>query len=405
MTSFNHSYDKFTDFLQDPRFIHWKLFPTAESEAYWHDFLEQNPLLRPLFREAEQHFANIKIEPNKLSEIEKQGLWERVRHPKSSPEASKLFFRFPRKWISLTAACASIVLVIVLGVLIPHRKPAKQQLDTKNMIVGNLLKETEIQLIAGNTALSFRHDVRVKVSQTGEMEIIRENQVEKTVEITHNQQNKLITPHGRRTQLSLSDGSQVWLNSGSVLEFPVQFSEKKREICLISGEMYIEVASDKHKPFRVKTSDFTVNVSGTKFNLSAYANLPQSVVLVEGSVSLQSDGKEKVRLLPGEQAIYTGGNKNFDTRKVDPLQFITWTDGYLIFDKTPISQVLQQVERYYNLSFDIHAGCNLKDNTCTGKLSLSQNLDDVMNTIARISDTDYTRNNRTIYISSKKLLK
>ena len=101
MTSFNHSYDKFTDFLQDPRFIHWKLFPTAESEAYWHDFLEQNPLLRPLFREAEQHFANIKIEPNKLSEIEKQGLWERVRHPQSSPEASKLFFRFPRKWIWL----------------------------------------------------------------------------------------------------------------------------------------------------------------------------------------------------------------------------------------------------------------------------------------------------------------
>ncbi|WP_286854003.1 FecR family protein, partial [Proteiniphilum sp. UBA5259] len=129
--------------------------------------------------------------------------------------------------------------------------------------------------------------------------------------------------YGKRSTLTLSDGSKVWLNSGSVLEFPAQFGSKKREIRLTSGEMYIEVIPDSQKPFHVHTSDFNVKVYGTKFNVSAYADSPRSVVLVEGRVSLQPVNKKETFLSPSEQAVYSD-NGTFNTQKVDVTQFISW---------------------------------------------------------------------------------
>lgn len=402
MTLSGSSYTKFTDFLQDERFVHWKIFQTEESNAYWSDFLEQNPHLTPLLRKAEKHFANIKIEADKLTSTEKKQLWESVQHP--THKILKTTSRFSRKWVNIAAACTAVVLITTFTLFIVNKNTPEQQSHTKDEIVGNLLKEKEIQLITGNNSLTLDNNAQVQVNSTGMIKVIEENKVGRAVDLKQNNINKLIIPYGKRTQLSLADGSKVWLNSGSVLEFPAQFSGENREIHLASGEIYIEVVSNKQQPFRVKTSNFTVNVYGTKFNLSTYTNHPQSVILVEGSVSLYSDNKKEVNLLPGEQAIYTE-NKEFCTRKIDTSQFTSWTRGYLIFNKTPIYEVLQQVERYYNLSFNIQVDNNLKNNTCSGKLSLSENLDDVMNTIARLSDTYYTRDNQTVYISSKKPMK
>jgi len=115
----------------------------------------------------------------------------------------------------------------------------------------------------------------------------------------------------------------LWLNSGTVLEFPAQFRGDKREIHLLSGEIYVEVVPDRDKPFHVQTGDFNVKVYGTQFNISSYANFPRSVVLVEGRVSLQPIGKQETFLSPNEQAVYSD-NGTFTTRKVNVNQFISW---------------------------------------------------------------------------------
>lgn len=391
------SYTKFTDFLEDERFVHWKLFPTEESNAYWANFIEQNPHLLPLIREAEDHFLTIKIEEDKLTPTEKSQLWQRILQP-TRKKVNIGNIRFYTKW-SVAVAAVAAVLIIVFTLFVKE-SPENQLLDAKDRIVGTLLKEKEIQLIVGDNVFSFENNVRLRVTPTGKIQVLQDDKIEKTIEFEPIDNNKLVIPYGKRTKLYLADGSKMWLNSGSILEFPTRFTGKNRDIHLVSGEIYIEVAPNRKNPFRVKSADFTVNVLGTKFNLSSYANHLQSVILVEGKVRLQSENKKEVNLIPGEQAVYTE-NKDFNTRKVDTSQFISWTKGYLTFDKTPVYEVLQQIERYYNISFQIDGNSSLKDNTCSGKLSLSENIDDIMNTIARLSNTNYTRENHIIYISSK----
>ena len=164
--------------------------------------------------------------------------------------------------------------------------------------------------------------------------------------------------------------------------------------------MYVEVVHYKEMPFYVQTDNFNIRVYGTKFNLSNYPDSPQSVVLIEGSVSLQSIDLKELFLKPNEQAVYSEEGV-FDTRKVDITQFISWKEGYLSFDKAPMTEVLQQIGRYYNLSFGFENDINLQNRTCTGKIYLSDNLDNVMVTVALLTSTKYEKQGNRIYITNQ----
>ena len=100
---------------------------------------------------------------------------------------------------------------------------------------------------------------------------------------------------------------------------------------------------------------------------------------------------------PSEQAVYSD-NGTFNTQKVDVNQFISWKNGYLEFDKTPMTEVLKQIGRYYNLSFDLDNDVNLQKRTCTGKIYLSENMDNVMTTVGILSSTKYIKDNNQVYI-------
>jgi len=137
---------------------------------------------------------------------------------------------------------------------------------------------------------------------------------------------------------------------------------------------------------------------GTKFNVSTYAGSLSSVILVEGSVSLQSVNKQELFLLPEEQAIYSESTGTFNTQRVDIHSFISWKDGYLTFEDTPITEALKQIERYYNLSFNYDDNVSFQNLTCTGKIILSENLDNVMTALTLISATKYKKEDKLIYI-------
>jgi len=164
--------------------------------------------------------------------------------------------------------------------------------------------------------------------------------------------------------------------------------------------MYIEVATDKNSPFYVHTSGYNVKVYGTKFNVSSYPGSTSSVVLVEGIVGLQAANKQELVLSPREQAIYSD-NGTFQTQKVDVTPFISWKEGYLSFEDTPVTEALKQIERYYNLSFNYGDNISFQGLTCTGKIILSDNLDNVMTTLSLISDTKYKKEDKLIYIYKK----
>ncbi|WP_294071847.1 FecR family protein [Proteiniphilum sp. UBA1028] len=386
---------KYTDFLKDTQFLRWQLMPDETLNGYWLDYIKKHP---EQFREIQKAVTYLKREGlNKrtLNKKEKADLLNKIQI--SIREENKIkqikIFRY-----SLVASAVVVLILVGITLFSPYWK--NENTPEAELIVGELLTSKDIQLLTSGKAITFQDNVAVALNKEGIAEVTEGDSERKKIEIDKDQSTSLIVPYGKRSMLTLADGSKVWLNSGSVLEFPAQFSGKSREIRLASGEMYIEVSHDKKRPFFVQTDNFNIRVYGTKFNISTYCNSPHSVVLVEGSVGLQSSGKKELYLSPSEQAIYSE-NGTFSTQKVDVTPFISWKNGYLSFHKTPMDEVLQQIGRYYNLSFDFNQDTRLQKRTCTGKIYLSDNLDNVMTTLSLLTSTKYEKRERKIYITNE----
>jgi len=147
----------------------------------------------------------------------------------------------------------------------------------------------------------------------------------------------------------LPDGTEVWQNAGTTLKYPAQFTRKNREVELI-GEAYFHVSTDKKNPFFVKTSGGTVKVTGTRFNVTTFAEDDfTAVVLEEGEVSyLPLNGNKEVLLNPSQRLIYRKNSNSLARQEADVEKYISWTEGRLIFRNDPLSEVVFRLQRWYN---------------------------------------------------------
>ena len=156
----------------------------------------------------------------------------------------------------------------------------------------------------------------------------------------------LSTPVGGQYQVTLPDGTKVWLNAATTIKYPPAFGGKERKVEL-TGEAYFEVAKNIRKPFRVLLDDSTtIIVTGTHFNIQAYKNEnEQEVTLLEGSVNVASATKT-TKLEPGTQAVIK--DKEITKRNVSDTEEITgWKDGLFVFHDAPIESIMTQIERWY----------------------------------------------------------
>lgn len=385
--------NSFIRFLKDEKFIEWKLFPTDELNRYWEEYLQHHPGEKDDILLAEQHFQNIDISSVKLSKEKKQEAIHRLEQSLGTYIRKRRIRRFAYA----VAACAAVLVISVLFLHKEFKQPGEEMIASTDYIMGSELESEDILFITGNRTASFQSNVDIHLEGNNKAQIKSENTDAEEISIEQHTMNKLIVPYGKRSKVVLSDGTQVWLNSGSTFEFPSTFSGKSREVYL-SGEMYIEVAPEKNKSFYVHTSGYNVKVYGTKFNVSSYSGSSSSVVLVEGSVSLQLADKQELYLSPNEQAVYSETTGTFDTKKVDVHSFISWKEGYLTFEDTPVTEALKQIERYYNLSFNYDDSVSFQGLTCTGKIILSDNLDNVLTALTLISNTKYKKEDKLIYI-------
>ena len=205
--------------------------------------------------------------------------------------------------------------------------------------------------------------------------------------------NQLIVPFGKRSSITLAEGTRVWLNSGSKLTFPSVFNGKTRDVYL-EGEALFDVTKDKDKPFFVKTDLFKIKVYGTRFNVQAYQNdKDYSIVLVEGKISMNSkEGlfSKEVFLAPSQIATISKGNEIFEINNVESTTFYTaWVDGYLAFRDEAVTNVLKRVSRYYNVPIETEIPDHVEK--IYGKLDLKDDLKRVLDGIAFISKTKYKK--------------
>lgn len=163
---------------------------------------------------------------------------------------------------------------------------------------------------------------------------------------------------GMVSHFLLADGTKVWLNSGSELQFPTLFAGDFREVKLI-GEAYFEVVKNKNQPFRVNAGELNVEVLGTSFDVANYKDEKRAeVILVEGKVSLIVKEGDKITgegtLHPGQRGVYCEETRKMLTEEVSVDKYIAWRDGNLIFSDDKMEEVVKRLSRWFNIEIFIN---------------------------------------------------
>jgi len=212
----------------------------------------------------------------------------------------------------------------------------------------------------------------------------------------------LSTPKGGTYQLTLPDGTKVWLNAASKLKYPSRFNENER-IVELEGEAYFEVSKQlsvigdrsKKAPFLVRTNTQTVQVLGTQFNVSAYPDEREvKTTLVEGKVLVAptTDRWPPTTIKPGEQATTRGAA--IDITTVDTEQYIAWKDGRFHFKRTPLEDVMRQVSRWYDVEVVYKRG--IPKESFTGKISRNASLPELLDILQSSAINVTLEDNRLI---------
>lgn len=216
--------------------------------------------------------------------------------------------------------------------------------------------------------------------------------------------NTIIVPYGKRSKIELSDGSQVWLNSGSKLVYPVIFAGKKREVYL-EGEAIFEVAHDKLHPFMVMAENHEIEVLGTIFNVSNYLDEKSiSTTLKSGSVQINYKGdsffktNKAIKITPGTKADYHKKTHTISSKKVEVDNYFSWREGIFIFKNDNMEYIMKRLSRYYNVKIVIK-NKDLTSQTFSGYLDLKENVENVVEIIKETTDFEYSTENKTITIN------
>lgn len=212
--------------------------------------------------------------------------------------------------------------------------------------------------------------------------------------------NTINVPYGGTYTVELCDGTKVYLNSGTTLEFPSRFDGKVRSV-ILKGEAYFDVARNVSKPFVVEVDEMKVKVLGTSFNVKSYVDEPGVyTTLVEGSVAILRDGQPEKKIKPGEQAYYNKGVGTLSIAEVDVNEFTSWKDGLFYFKDIALEEILRIVSRWYDLEvFYMNQGA--KSVIYSGKLPMYSSVEDVLRKFEISGDVRFELKGRTLTVFDK----
>jgi hypothetical protein len=395
----DHKLNKeFQNLVTNPDFINWVNSPTTELDKYWEQYILDHPSLKNEIFQAKYILKKIRIEEKELNTAFVQGIWLNIQ---SKVFHSPVKVRRINNWL----VAASITFLLAVGGIIFSQIIQNQ----KSVIDYQAISKVEsddgnVTLILSDKSERLIQSEDPSVTYIGQGEILidslmlsdnnknKETDNEKMV-------NQLVIPKGKRSSLILADGTKVYLNSGSRVIYPVNFSKKEREI-YIEGEAYLEVAHNEEWPFYVVTNHMKVRVLGTTFNVKSYADeATTSVILVEGSV--QAIVKSK-KILMQESELLTLSNESNKTtlEKVSVLEYVSWKDGWMHCNNETIESIAIKLARYYNVDIRF-ANPEIKELTISGKLDLKTECSQVFDVLSFTAPVKFEENNGIIIVSFK----
>lgn len=392
--------NKFQDFIDDQLFVDWVKNPTPESDKYWEEYLSHHPSEKEYFEQAKYIMAKFQAEKNRPGEDDVRNVWFNIqlRILKPAPKISYI-----NKW----SVAASIVLMIGIGSGILFRIIEKQDTTVNyTSLAMNGPEGNEVKLILSDHSEKrfAAEDPAIKYNQNGEIlvdSVALSDELSSPGKSDKEAFNQLIVPKGKRSSLTFSDGTRLYLNSGSQVIYPVTFNKKIREI-YIRGEAYLEVAHHADCPFIVKTDHLNVKVLGTEFNVKSYPDEPSSsIVLVKGSV--QAIVKtQKILMKESELLTLDNSTREASLKRTNVEEYTSWKDGWMYCTNERIESIAQKLSRYYDVNIQFNDP-KVKAMTLTGKLDLKTECQEILDVISFIAPVTYKMmDEKNIVLSAKK---
>lgn len=316
------------------------------------------------------------------------------------------------KWYYIAAAAAIFMIGSFATVLyLDKAAPEKIQVltfknDVKpggNKAILKLADGSEL-VLDGATKDSFAHQQGLNIAQIGDGQLAFDKQPKDAqTDSGAPKYNTISTPKGGQYRIILPDGTKVWLNAISSIRFPSYFSAGERRV-EITGEAYFEVSKNKQMPFRVISGPQALEVLGTKFNINAYANEPQiNTTLAEGSIRLNRiNASESSILKPGEQAQLKTGNSKLGAKIVaaDLDEALAWKNDAFVFNDMPITEIMQQIERWYDIEL-VYSGPK-PDLRFTGIIPRSSNLSTFLKVLEGSGGLKFGIDHKKVFIQSTR---
>ncbi|PST83926.1 hypothetical protein C7T94_04060 [Pedobacter yulinensis] len=370
-------YDQYEldDFLNDESFRFWVMGWDKAAEAHWDAWADSHPEKRTMMNRARNILLSLEalpaVAPLTDEEVEEIGRNTRqwlAAQPQQQP-VKKLVHQ---RWFRLAAA-----LILICSLLFLYRSETGDREKLFDLAAAEI-PPSETGLPAGQTA---GRAARKQVPASPERKV-------------HNKDGftTLVIGAAQRSAVTLSDGTRVWLNSGSKLIYPVRFSAGSREVYL-EGDAYFDVAHNPARPFRVHAKNMNIQVLGTEFYVSANSSArPNYAVLVRGSIAFSAGSwlnRIEQRLTSGQQIDYNPETSKFSVTEVGTAEFESWKNGFVNLKSESLADIIRRIEKYYNLSISTN-GLDLSGETFSGRLDFQNSADDVVRFLCE--GTPYTYN-------------
>lgn len=352
------------------------------------------------------------METDKIDEVLKELLTSETRQPSPETAAQSWLALCPRikakrrRRLGLTSAAAVAVVCACLFIPGKHSDDVQtmaqyaasmpqtldREGDIKLSISGRpdmVISSSDVNIIhSGNGVVTIDSDVQGKV-------VVRESSASEQNSTSVQDFNQVVVPVGKRTHLTLSDGTRIWMNSGSRLIYPESFGKESRDVFL-EGEAYFEVSHNEACPFYVKTGNYDVAVKGTVFDVSAYPNRNETfVILVNGSVDVDSHEGPVCALKPG-QIVKLQGSDMAEPEYADITPYVSWVKDYLVFKNEKLGIALEKIGRQYGKTFLLAPGTS--EITVSGKLYLKDDLSSILRSISFSVPVNFEDHNESIYV-------
>lgn len=325
---------------------------------------------------------------------------EAMMRDKVMPQTRPLYKRsllWPRM-----AAAALLVLCLGAGLYIYRQGAYTSSLEEK--AVKNHIrpgKNNAILRLANGSAIALTgaangqlaRESGIEINKTADGQLVYK--VLNKKETASKQNNSIETPKGGQYQVTLPDGTNIWLNAASKLSYPVSFAGQQNRTVELTGEAYFEVAKDKAHPFIVKNGQQQIRVLGTHFNISSYADDGAvRTTLLEGSVEVSSAGSRSI-LKPGQESMIKDRQITVAQANIDAV--MAWKNAMFIFDHDRLESIMRKISRWYDVDI-VYQDPELKQETFSGGISRFEQVSDVLKKLSLTRAVRFDIEGRRIFV-------